>query len=58
MDHTMIEAVIGIDMAKGDHFAQAITVGGEELFARPLTNDRTPSKQQSTKPARTAPWRW
>lgn len=40
MDHTTIEVMVGIDMAKGDHFAQAITVAGEELFARSLANDQ------------------
>ena len=40
MDHTMIGVVVGVDMAKGDHFAQAITIDGEELFARPLANDQ------------------
>jgi len=40
VDHTTIEVVVGVDMAKGDHFAQAITMAGEELFARPLGNDQ------------------
>ena len=40
MDHTTIEVVVGVDMAKGDHFAQAITMKGEELFARTLANDQ------------------
>ena len=40
MDHTTIEVMVGIDMAKGDHFAQAITTTGEELFARSLANDQ------------------
>ena len=40
MDHTTIEVMVGVDMAKGDHFAQAITMTGEELFARPLANDQ------------------
>ena len=40
MDDTSIDVVVGIDMAKGDHFAQAISMGGEELFARPLANDQ------------------
>jgi transposase len=36
----MIEVMVGVDMAKGDHFAQAITMAGEEVFARPLANDQ------------------
>lgn len=28
-------------MAKGDHYAQAITSDGEELFAGPVRNDQT-----------------
>lgn len=40
MDHTTIEVVVGVDMAKGDHFAQAMTMSGEELFARPIGNDQ------------------
>ncbi len=35
-----VEVLVGVDMAKGDHFAQAITVGGEELFARAVANDQ------------------
>src|SRR5687768_12834790 len=30
---------VGVDMAKGDHYAQAITVDGTELFDRPVAND-------------------
>ncbi len=40
MDHTTIEVIVGIDMAKGDHFAHAITMTGEELFARSLANNQ------------------
>lgn len=40
MDYTAIEVMVGIDMGKGDHFAQAITTAGEELFARSLANDQ------------------
>ena len=40
VDHTTIEVIVGIDMAKGDHFAHAITMAGEELFARSLANDQ------------------
>ena len=32
--------LIGIDMAKTEHYAQAITVEGVELFDRPILNDQ------------------
>ena len=32
---------LGVDMAKGEHYAQAITTDGEELFNRPVSNDQT-----------------
>ena len=31
---------VGVDMAKGDHYAQAITTDGVELFSRPVQNDQ------------------
>lgn len=37
--HDHIDVFVGVDMAKGDHYAQAITTTGEELFARPVPND-------------------
>ena len=40
MDHTRIDVIVGVDMAKADHFAQAITMEGVELFARSLANDQ------------------
>ena len=40
-DPASIEVFVGVDMAKGDHYAQAIAVGGEELFDRPVANDET-----------------
>ncbi len=39
MEEIGIDVMVGIDMAKGDHFAEAITMNGEELFARSLAND-------------------
>jgi hypothetical protein len=30
---------VGVDIAKGDLYAQATTTGGEELFDRPVAND-------------------
>ena len=35
-----IDVVVGVDMAKTDHYAQAVTVDGVELFDRPVTNDQ------------------
>lgn len=40
-DPAGIEVFVGVDMAKGDHYAQAITAGGEELFDRPVPNDES-----------------
>lgn len=34
-----IEVFVGVDMAKGDHYAQAISSAGDELFDRPVAND-------------------
>lgn len=36
-----IDVFIGIDMAKQDHYAQAINTTGTELFKRPVLNDET-----------------
>lgn len=38
-DPTAIEVFVGVDMAKGDHYAQAITTTGEALFDRAVAND-------------------
>jgi transposase len=35
-----VDVLVGVDMAKGDHYAQAITTGGEELFDRSVANDQ------------------
>jgi transposase len=35
-----IEVLVGIDMAKGEHYAQAVTISGEELFDRAVANDQ------------------
>jgi len=35
-----VEVLVGVDMAKGDHYAQAITSHGEELFDQPVANDQ------------------
>jgi transposase len=34
-----IDVFVGIDMAKGDHYAQAISADGTELFKRSVLND-------------------
>jgi transposase len=34
-----IDVFVGVDMAKGLHYAQAVTVEGVELFDRPVPND-------------------
>jgi len=39
MDGTNAEVFVGVDMAKDEHYAQAITAGGVELFDRPVAND-------------------
>ena len=40
MSKSEIEVFVGVDMAKGEHYAQAITTQGVELFARPVSNDQ------------------
>lgn len=41
MEPSEIEVFVGVDMAKTEHFAQATTTDGVELFARPTLNDQT-----------------
>lgn len=41
MDAENTDVLVGVDMAKGDHYAQAITKDGTELFAGPVRNDQT-----------------
>lgn len=38
---TDIDVFVGIDMAKGDHYAQAISRDGRALFDHPVANDET-----------------
>ena len=40
MNKSEIGVFIGVDMAKDEHYAQAITTRGDELFARPVGNDQ------------------
>ena len=35
-----VAVFVGVDMAKGEHYAQAITTGGTELFDRAVSNDQ------------------
>jgi transposase len=39
VDPSTIEVFVGIDMAKGDHYAHAIGATGDELFDRAVPND-------------------
>ena len=39
-DHRDIDVFVGVDMAKQDHYAQAITIAGVEAFHRPVLNDQ------------------
>ncbi len=41
MDVTSIGVFVGVDMAKTEHYAQAVSAGGAELFDRPISNDQT-----------------
>jgi Transposase len=38
-DHRQIEVFVGVDMAKQDHYAQAVAATGSELFHRSVLND-------------------
>ena len=40
MSKPQIKVFVGVDMAKEEHYAQAITTDGEELFSRPVQNDQ------------------
>jgi transposase len=39
-DYRRVEVFVGVDMAKENHYAQAITATGEEVFHRPVLNDQ------------------
>lgn len=41
MQDTRIGVFVGVDMAKAEHFAHAVTGDGEELFARAVPNDES-----------------
>ncbi len=45
MEPSEIGVFVGVDMAKNEHFAQATTTEGVELFARPVLNDQTAIEQ-------------
>jgi hypothetical protein len=40
MDLDDISVFVGVDMAKGEHYAQAITTDGTEVFDRSVSNDQ------------------
>jgi transposase len=40
-DHRSIDVFVGVDMAKDDHYAQAISANGNDLFHRPVANNET-----------------
>ena len=37
--HVGVEVFVGVDIAKGDHYACAVTSGGVEVLARSVSND-------------------
>ena len=37
--HVGVEVFVGVDVAKGDHYACAVTPTGEEVLARSARND-------------------
>ena len=39
--HVGVEVFVGVDIAKGDHYACALTSTGEEVLARSVRNDET-----------------
>lgn len=41
MDGPRADVFVGVDMAKAEHYAQAITTDGVEVFGRPIVNDQT-----------------
>lgn len=45
MEPSEIGVFVGVDMAKDEHFAQATTTEGVELFARSVLNDQTAIEQ-------------
>ena len=38
---SVFEVFVGVDIAKGDHYACAVTLTGEEVLARSVRNDET-----------------
>ena len=39
--HVGVEVFVGVDIAKGDHYACAVTSTGAEVLARSVRNDET-----------------
>lgn len=48
MGRSEIRVFVGVDMAKGEHFAQAITTEGVELFSRAVRNDQAALEKMLT----------
>jgi transposase len=40
-DHRDVDVFVGVDIAKEDHFARAVTTAGVDVFQRPVLNDET-----------------
>ncbi len=40
MGRSEIKVFLGVDMAKGEHYAQAVTTEGKELFNQAVRNDQ------------------
>ncbi len=55
MGRSEIKVFVGVDMAKGEHFAQAITTDGEELFGRAVSNDQAALEEMLTDAAAVGP---
>lgn len=47
--------LVGVDMAKTEHYVQAMTVDGVELFARPVVNDQADIEAMLDRAAQTGP---
>ena len=55
MGRSEIRVFVGVDMAKGEHFAQAITTDGVELFSRAVSNDQAALEKMLTDAAVAGP---
>ena len=55
MGRSEIRVFVGVDMAKGEHFAQAITTDGGEMFGRAVSNDQAALEKMLTDAAAVGP---